>query len=159
VTVNTQSGRPEVRRQAAERVCTCGKVTGMEGVLVRNPEDVRPLRRDDNIKMNFKEIKKYRLYLGRAMAQAVSRRHPTAEDPVRSRGQSMWDLWWTKWHCDRFLPEYLGFALSVSFHRCSITKKRIKNHHHHHHHHHHRVAQKASRLRCVRSLRCGALHH
>ena len=35
--------------------------------------------------------------------------------------QSMWDLWWTKWHWDRFFPEYFGFPLSVSFHRCSIT--------------------------------------
>jgi hypothetical protein len=41
---------------------------------------------------------------GRAMAQAVSRRPPTAEARVRSRGQSMWDLWWTKWHWDRFSP-------------------------------------------------------
>jgi hypothetical protein len=22
----------------------------------------------------------------------------------------MWDLWWTKWHCDRFFPEYFGFS-------------------------------------------------
>jgi hypothetical protein len=21
----------------------------------------------------------------------------------------MWDLWWTKWHWDRFSPEYFGF--------------------------------------------------
>jgi hypothetical protein len=21
----------------------------------------------------------------------------------------MWDLWWTKWHWDRFFPEYFGF--------------------------------------------------
>jgi hypothetical protein len=32
------------------------------------------------------------------MAQAVSRRPLIAEARVRSRGQSMWDLWWTKWH-------------------------------------------------------------
>jgi hypothetical protein len=35
-------------------------------------------------------------------------------------GQSMWDLWWTKWHWDRFLSEYFSFPLSVSFHHCSI---------------------------------------
>jgi hypothetical protein len=35
----------------------------------------------------------------------------------------MWDLWWTKWHWDRFFPEYFGFPLSVSFYRCSITRK------------------------------------
>jgi hypothetical protein len=38
----------------------------------------------------------------------------------------MWDLWWTKWHWDRFFPEYFGFPLSISFHRCSITRKRTK---------------------------------
>ena len=21
----------------------------------------------------------------------------------------MWDLWWTKWHWDRFFPEFFGF--------------------------------------------------
>jgi hypothetical protein len=35
----------------------------------------------------------------------------------------MWDLWWTKWHWDRFFTEYFGFPLSISFHRCSITWK------------------------------------
>jgi hypothetical protein len=57
----------------------------------------------------------------RATAQAVSRRPVTSEAWVRSRGRSMWDLWWTKWHWDRFFPEYFGFPLSISFHRCSIT--------------------------------------
>jgi hypothetical protein len=35
--------------------------------------------------------------------------------------QSMWDLWWTKWHWDRFLSEFFGFPLSISFHRRSPT--------------------------------------
>jgi hypothetical protein len=38
----------------------------------------------------------------------------------------MWDLWWTKWHWDRFFSEYFGFPLLISFHRCFITRKRIK---------------------------------
>jgi hypothetical protein len=38
----------------------------------------------------------------------------------------MWDLWWTKWHWDRFFPEYFGFPLSISFHRCSSTWKNEK---------------------------------
>jgi hypothetical protein len=38
----------------------------------------------------------------------------------------MWNLWWTKWHWDRYFPEYFGFPLSLSFHLCSITRKRIK---------------------------------
>jgi hypothetical protein len=26
----------------------------------------------------------------------------------------MWYLWWTKWHWDRFFPEYFGLPLSIS---------------------------------------------
>jgi hypothetical protein len=50
------------------------------------------------------------VHLGRAMAQAVSRRPLTAEARFRKikekeiPGQSMWDFWWTKWHWDRFFP-------------------------------------------------------
>jgi hypothetical protein len=38
----------------------------------------------------------------------------------------MWDSWWTKWHWDRFFPEYFDFPLSISFYRCSITRKNEK---------------------------------
>jgi hypothetical protein len=31
--------------------------------------------------------------------------------------QSMWDLWWTKWHWDRFDSKYCYFLISVSFHQ------------------------------------------
>jgi hypothetical protein len=84
---------------------------------------------------------------GRAMAQAVSRRPPTAEARVRSQ-VSPWNLWWTKWHWDKVFSEFFGFPLSISFYRCSITRKRTKNNHHLHLHH--RVGQEASRLQCVR---------
>ena len=47
-----------------------------------------------------------------------------AGGPVSIPGQSVWDLWRTKWHWDRFFPEYFGFPLSISFHRCSITRKK-----------------------------------
>jgi hypothetical protein len=43
--------------------------------------------------------------VGSAMAQAVSRRPPTAE----ARGRSMWDLWWTKWQWDRLFPQSISF--------------------------------------------------
>jgi hypothetical protein len=57
----------------------------------------------------------------------------------------MWDLWWTKWHWDRFFSEYFGFPLSISFHRCSIkiVKQKKKPDRHLHHHLHHSVAPKA----------------
>jgi hypothetical protein len=38
----------------------------------------------------------------------------------------MWDLWWTKWHWDRFFSEYFGFPLSISFHRCPIKMEKQK---------------------------------
>jgi len=36
-------------------------------------------------------------------------------------GQSMWELWWIKWHWDRLFPpsEHFSFLLSVSFHQRS----------------------------------------
>jgi hypothetical protein len=43
--------------------------------------------------------------IGRAMAQAVSHRPLTTEAWVRSQVKSMLDLWWTKWHSDRFFSE------------------------------------------------------
>jgi hypothetical protein len=46
------------------------------------------------------------------MAQVVIRRPLTAETRFRP-GQSMWNLWWTKWHWDRFFSELFGFPLSV----------------------------------------------
>jgi hypothetical protein len=41
-------------------------------------------------------------------------------------GQYMWDFWRTKWHWDRFFPEYFGFPMSILFHRCSMTRKNEK---------------------------------
>jgi hypothetical protein len=43
-----------------------------------------------------------RSFGGRAIAQAVSRRLPTAA--ARVRCQVMWDLWWIKWPWGRFFP-------------------------------------------------------
>jgi hypothetical protein len=72
---------------------------------------------------------------GHAMAQAVRRRSLTAEGWVRSQGQSMWDLWWIKWHWNRFYPEYFGFLLSFSFPRAplleNVKKKMFSLHLHH----------------------------
>jgi hypothetical protein len=30
------------------------------------------------------------------------------------------DLWWTKWHWDRLLSEYVGLPLPLSFHEYAI---------------------------------------
>jgi hypothetical protein len=53
------------------------------------------------------------LFYGRAMAQAVGQRPFTAE-PGFDPGQSMCDLWWTKWHWDRF------FSPSTSVFLCQF---------------------------------------
>jgi hypothetical protein len=38
----------------------------------------------------------------------------------------MWDLWWTKWHWDRFFSEYFGFPLSISLQWCSIKMEKAE---------------------------------
>jgi hypothetical protein len=42
------------------------------------------------------------LWLGRAIAQAVSRWLPHRGGPGSNPGLVMWDLWWTKWWWGRF---------------------------------------------------------
>jgi hypothetical protein len=41
-------------------------------------------------------------------------------DPGSISDRCMCHLWWIKWHWDRFLSQYLGFPLSISFHQCAI---------------------------------------
>jgi hypothetical protein len=33
--------------------------------------------------------------------------------------QSMWGLWWIKWHRHRFIYENMGIPVPVTFHHCS----------------------------------------
>jgi hypothetical protein len=87
---------------------------------------------------------------GRAMAQAH------AESRVRSRVKSMWGLWWTKWHWDTFFSKLSVFPCQFYSTGAPLLVKLGKKTAHLHHHH--RVAQKALRLWCVRSICCGALH-
>jgi hypothetical protein len=41
-------------------------------------------------------------------------------DPGSIPGQSVLDLWWTKWPWERFYFKYFCFPLSVSLHHCSM---------------------------------------
>jgi hypothetical protein len=93
---------------------------------------------------------------GRAMAQAVSRRPLTTEARVRSEVKSMWDLWWTKWHWDRFFSELsvfpcrfqsTGAQLIVKLGKKNCSSSSSQG------------CTKSLRLWCVRSVSCGALHH
>jgi hypothetical protein len=97
-----------------------------------------------------------RVQRGRAMAQAVSRRPPTAEAWVRSRVSPCGICGGQSGTGTGFSPEYFVFPLSISFHRCSITWKNEKELIIFHLNQ--RVAQEALRLRCIRSICCGALH-
>jgi hypothetical protein len=36
----------------------------------------------------------------------------------------MWDLWWTKWHWDRFFSEFFGFSLSI-YHSTVVLQTHI----------------------------------
>jgi hypothetical protein len=67
--------------------------------------DLKGLKVEYRIKeMIWKRWTKY-AHRGRAIAQAVSRRLPTAAARVRARVRSSeWDLWWTKWRWGRFSP-------------------------------------------------------
>jgi hypothetical protein len=73
---------------------------------------------------------------GRAMAQAVSCRPVTAEARVRSRVVPCGFCGGQRGTGTGFLPEYFGFSLSISFHRCYITRENEKTNHLYH-----RVAQ------------------
>jgi uncharacterized membrane protein len=59
--------------------------------------------------------------VGRAIAQAVSRRPPTSEARVRSQVSQRGICGGQSGTGTGFPPDYFGFPLSISFHRCSIT--------------------------------------
>jgi len=46
------------------------------------------------------------------MTQAVNRRPRFKDSRVRSQ-VTVWDLWWKKWHCDRFFFECFHLNLSI----------------------------------------------
>jgi hypothetical protein len=68
----------------------------------------------------LKHITALKDFSGRVIAQGVIRRFLNRGGPGSRPERSLWDLWWTKWHWDRFFSESFGFPLSVSFHRCSM---------------------------------------
>jgi hypothetical protein len=64
---------------------------------------------------------------GCTMAQAVSRRPPTAEARVRSWFSQCGICGGQSGTGTGFSPEYFGFSLSVSFHRAPLLGKMKKN--------------------------------
>jgi hypothetical protein len=67
-----------------------------------------------------------KLSLGRAMAPAVGHRPLTAEAWVRSRVSPCGICGGQSGKGTGFPPEYCGFVLPISIHRCSITRKNEK---------------------------------
>jgi hypothetical protein len=60
-------------------------------------------------------------FVKQVLCQTISRSASHRGGPGSRPGQSVWDLWWTKWHWDTFFNEFFGFPLSVSsFHQRSI---------------------------------------
>jgi hypothetical protein len=85
----------------------------------------------NNIIISLPVYLKWYLPFGRALAQAVSRRHPTAAARVQTRVWSCGILWWTKVALGQVFSEYLGFPCQSTFHLP----------HHNHLHYHPRLAQ------------------
>jgi hypothetical protein len=63
---------------------------------------------------------------GRAMAQAVSRRSLTVEARVQCRVGPCGICGGQSGTATGFFPEYFGFPLSISFHRCYIKMEKQK---------------------------------
>jgi hypothetical protein len=81
-------------------------------------------------------------YKGRAIAQAVSRRLPTAAALVQTRVWSCGILWWTKVALGKVFSENFGFPWQPTFHLLL----------HNHFHYHPRLAQEARSGRSANSL-------
>jgi hypothetical protein len=82
-----------IRGAIAERACNCGKPRRFSFMTVVFP------------------VGAYRASGGYSPSSGP-------RDKGSVPGQSTWELWWTKCHWDMFFSQH--FALSVSFHRCSI---------------------------------------
>jgi hypothetical protein len=74
--------------------------------------------------------------------------------------QYMWDLWWTKWHWDRFPPpSTLVFPRQFHSTGAPLLGKMEKTNQHLSLHLHHRVARLALRPWCIQSICCRAPLH
>jgi hypothetical protein len=60
----------------------------------------------------------FKILVSHGIAQAVGHRGGLGSRP---HGLPMWDLWWTKWHSDRFFSESYCFLLSISSYHCSYS--------------------------------------
>jgi hypothetical protein len=71
----------------------------------------------------FQQTTRRYIQAGRAIAQAISRRLPTAAARLRAQVRSygtIWDLWWTKWHWGRFSPSTSVSHANSHSTKCSI---------------------------------------
>jgi len=60
--------------------------------------------------------KRHRKFLHKIVLLLVSHRCPTVVTQVQSKSSPLWDLWWTKWHWNRYI-KYLSFPISVLFYQ------------------------------------------
>jgi hypothetical protein len=97
------------------------------------------------------------LVLCNALVKAVPWLRLLVAGPGSIPGQSMWDLWWRKWHWDRVFPRVLRFfpvnLIPPVLHYLEKWNKLTIFHLNR------KVAQEALRLLCVRKFWCWTLLH
>jgi hypothetical protein len=107
---------------------SCGMFFFKHKVAQEHPDPSQ--RRNPTIQRHIPEDLYIRIFIYLSFNDTVKtarwlRRLPAASPRQGSiPGPSTWDVWWTKWHWDRFFSEYFCFPPSITFHNQSLLYHR-----------------------------------
>lgn len=65
-------------------------------------------------------MQKCGILLVRPLAEGISRLPLTEETRTQLQVGPFCGMWWTSWHLDRFLWDYLDFLISLPFQKCTV---------------------------------------